>query len=158
MKKIISPLLEIGLLIFVVSTIVEIFITPIPYWIAIPLLVVAIVLIIVGGIDLKNKSVLIRVFIYIAMTFIVIFLEPKINNVFLGVLCVVLYLTVVMLLISWRTFNCIWVCDECETKFEISLWESIKRFSVFSLKNKLYHRQLYCNKCKRKTWCRCIFK
>jgi len=56
MKKTISPLLEIGLLIFVVNTIVQRFITPISYWIAIPLLVVAIVLIIVGGIKTKEKK------------------------------------------------------------------------------------------------------
>jgi len=53
MKKAISPLLGIGLLIFAVYTIVQRFITPISDWLAIPLLVVAIVLIIVGGLKTK---------------------------------------------------------------------------------------------------------
>jgi hypothetical protein len=56
MKKTISPLLGIGLLIFVVNTIVERFITPISDWIVIPMLVVAIVLIIVGGLKTKEKN------------------------------------------------------------------------------------------------------
>lgn len=56
MKKAISPLLKIGLLIFVVNTIVQRFITPISDWIAIPLYVVAIVLIIVGGLKAKEKK------------------------------------------------------------------------------------------------------
>jgi len=91
------------------------------------------------------------------MTFILIFLEPK-GNILLGILYLLLYLVATLGLISWRTFNCIWVCDECDEKFKISLWASIKSFSIFSLKNKLYHRQLYCNKCNKKTWCRCIFQ
>jgi hypothetical protein len=56
MKKTISPLLGIGLLIFVVNTIVERFITSISDWIVIPMLVVAIVLIIVGGLKTKEKN------------------------------------------------------------------------------------------------------
>ena len=55
-KKTISPLLKIGLLIFVVITIVQRFITPISDWIAIPLLIVAIVLIFVGGFKTKEKG------------------------------------------------------------------------------------------------------
>ena len=56
MKKTISPFLEIGLLIFVVNTIVQKFITPISDWIAIPLFVVAIVMIIIGGLKTKEKK------------------------------------------------------------------------------------------------------
>ena len=57
MKKTISPLLlGIGLLIFVVITIVQRFIKTISDWIAIPLLVVAIVLIIVGGLKIKERK------------------------------------------------------------------------------------------------------
>lgn len=56
MKKTISPLLGIGLFIFAVYTIVQRFITSISDWIAIPLLVVAIVLIIVGGLKTKEKK------------------------------------------------------------------------------------------------------
>lgn len=92
------------------------------------------------------------------MTFIMILLEPKINNGLIGILFLIFYLGVTLVLASWRTFNCIWVCDECDEKFKIVLWTSIKSFSVFSLKNKLYHRQLYCHKCKKKTWCRCVFE
>ena len=56
MKKTISPLLGIGLLIFVVYNIIERFIIPISDWLAIPLLVAAIVLIIVGGLKTKDKK------------------------------------------------------------------------------------------------------
>lgn len=56
MKKTISPLLQIGLLIFAVNMIVQRFITPISEWIAIPLLLVAIGLITVGGIKTKEKN------------------------------------------------------------------------------------------------------
>jgi len=56
MKKTISPLLGIGLLIFVMITTVQRFITPITDWIAILLLVVAIVLILVGGLKMKEKK------------------------------------------------------------------------------------------------------
>jgi len=107
---------------------------------------------------LKSKSGLIRVFIYIAMTFIMIYLEPKDINIVLEILYFLLYLMTTYVLFTWRTFNCIWICDECDVKFKISLWASIRSFSIFSLKNKLYHRQLYCHKCNKKTWCRCIFQ
>ena len=56
MKKTISPLLGIGLLLFVVIMIVQRFITPISDWITILLLMVAIVLIIVGGLKMKEKK------------------------------------------------------------------------------------------------------
>jgi hypothetical protein len=112
----------------------------------------------IGGIDLKSRSVLIRVCIYIAMTFILILLSPKVNNIWVGILFLLVYLAATLVLINWSTFNCIWVCDECNEKFKISLWTSIKSFSIFSFKNKLYHRQLYCHKCKKKIWCKCIFE
>jgi len=54
MKKTISPILGIGLLVFLAYTIVNRFITPLSDWIAIPVLLIAIALIIVGG--LKNKN------------------------------------------------------------------------------------------------------
>lgn len=56
MKKTISALFGIGLFMFVVITIVQRFITPVSNWIAIPLLVVAIFLIIVGGLKTKEKK------------------------------------------------------------------------------------------------------
>jgi len=56
MERKISPLLEIGLLIGIATTLVQRFITPISDWIAIPLLVVAIVLIIIGGLKAKDKK------------------------------------------------------------------------------------------------------
>jgi len=56
MKKTISPLLKMELLIFLVNTIVQRFIIPISDWIAISLLMVAIVLIIVGGLKTKEKK------------------------------------------------------------------------------------------------------
>jgi hypothetical protein len=57
MKKTISPMLGIGLLIFVAFTIIERFITPISDWLAIALLVVAIILITVGGLKMKKSTV-----------------------------------------------------------------------------------------------------
>ncbi|MBU3158883.1 hypothetical protein KPL37_03775 [Clostridium frigoris] len=107
---------------------------------------------------MKSRSVLIRVCIYIAMTFLLIFLEPKVSNVLLGSIYWLLYIVAIVVLVSWRTFNCIWVCDECGEKFKISFWASIKSFSIISIKNKLYHRKLYCHKCNKKTWCRCVFQ
>lgn len=50
MKKTTSPMLRIGLLIFIVLTIIERFIVSISDWVAIPILVVAIILIFAGGI------------------------------------------------------------------------------------------------------------
>lgn len=55
MKQTISPILGIGLLLFAVYLIVDRFITPIPNEVALPILVVAILLIIVGVIKTKNK-------------------------------------------------------------------------------------------------------
>lgn len=48
MNKTISPMSILGIIIFVMYTIVDRFITPISDWVAIPLLVVGIVLTIVG--------------------------------------------------------------------------------------------------------------
>jgi len=56
MERKISPVLEIGLLIGIATALVQRFITPISDWIAIPLLVVAIVLIIMGGLKAKDKK------------------------------------------------------------------------------------------------------
>jgi Flp pilus assembly protein protease CpaA len=56
MKRTISPLLGIGLLLFAVYTITDRFVTPISNWLAIPLLVIAIVLIMVGGLKSKEKN------------------------------------------------------------------------------------------------------
>ena len=56
MKKTISPLLGIGLLICAIYMVVEIFITTISIWIAIPVLVVAIVLLLIGGFKKKVKK------------------------------------------------------------------------------------------------------
>ena len=55
MKKTMSPLLIAGLLIFALYIITERFIVPIPNGMAIPLLIVDIVLIAVGGIKSKKK-------------------------------------------------------------------------------------------------------
>lgn len=55
-KKTISPILRIGLFIFIMLTIIERFIVSISDWVAIPLLVVAIILIIVGGLKEKDKT------------------------------------------------------------------------------------------------------
>ena len=49
MKKTVSPILGIGLIIFIILTIIERFIVSISDWVAIPLLVVAIIFIVVGG-------------------------------------------------------------------------------------------------------------
>ena len=54
MKKTLSPLLTVGLLIVVLLNLVNRFVTPLSDWVAIPLALLAIVLIIVGG--LKSKS------------------------------------------------------------------------------------------------------
>lgn len=56
MKKTISPILGIGLLIFAMYNIIIRFIMPISDWIGIPLLLVAIVLITVGGLKTKEKK------------------------------------------------------------------------------------------------------
>ena len=56
MKKTLSPLLSIGLLLYTGCVIIERFITPLSSWIAIPLLVVAIILIIIGGLKTKAKE------------------------------------------------------------------------------------------------------
>ncbi|MDF2685324.1 MAG: hypothetical protein K0S55_505 [Clostridia bacterium] len=56
MKRTISPLLGMGLLIFALLTIIERFIVPISNFIAIPLLIAAIVLIIIGGFKNNGKK------------------------------------------------------------------------------------------------------
>lgn len=54
MKRTTATTLRIGLFIFIAVTIVERFIMPISDWIAIPLIILAIILIIMGG--LKNEK------------------------------------------------------------------------------------------------------
>lgn len=54
MKKAISPILGIGLLVFAIQTIIDRFVTPVSDWIAIPILVVAIIFIIVGGLKTRE--------------------------------------------------------------------------------------------------------
>ncbi|PRR80951.1 hypothetical protein [Clostridium vincentii] len=56
MKKTISPLLVIGLLIVATHSIMDRFFTPMPNWLAIPLLVVAIILIVVGGLKSRKEK------------------------------------------------------------------------------------------------------
>ncbi len=56
MKKRISPMLGIGLLIYVAYTIIDRFIIRISDWLAIPLLLVGIVLIIAGGLKTKEEK------------------------------------------------------------------------------------------------------
>ncbi len=52
MKK---PLLGIGLLVFLAYSIIDRFITPLSDWIAIPMMLIAVVLIIIGG-GLKKET------------------------------------------------------------------------------------------------------
>jgi len=54
MKKIISPMMRVGILIVVAYIIIERFIIPIPDLIAIPLLLVSIILVVVGGFKMKK--------------------------------------------------------------------------------------------------------
>ena len=49
-----SPILKIGLLIFVAQITISRFIIPIPDWIGIPILVLAIVLIMMGGLKVRK--------------------------------------------------------------------------------------------------------
>ncbi|MDX9799393.1 MAG: hypothetical protein RBT05_11110 [Bacteroidales bacterium] len=56
MNKTISAPLGIGLLIFVLIMIVQRFFTPISDWIAIPLLIVGIILIIIGGLKTREEK------------------------------------------------------------------------------------------------------
>ncbi len=56
MKKTISPLIKIGLLINTAIIIIERFVTPISNWIAMPLLIAGIVLVIMGGLEDKKEK------------------------------------------------------------------------------------------------------
>lgn len=56
MKKTFSPMLSIGLIIVGTYTIIERFITPISDWLAIPLLVVAIIMIVIGALKTNEKK------------------------------------------------------------------------------------------------------
>lgn len=56
MKWTISPLLGTGVVIFVVVTVVERAIVHLPEWLAIPLLVIAVVLIMLGGLRPTRDS------------------------------------------------------------------------------------------------------
>lgn len=56
MKKTISPLLVMGLLIVAAYSTMERFFTPIPNWLAIPLLVVSIVLIVAGVLKPRKEK------------------------------------------------------------------------------------------------------
>lgn len=55
MKLTISPLLAAGLVIFVVLTVIDRVITPVPPGVMLPLLVVAVVLIVLGGLRPKRS-------------------------------------------------------------------------------------------------------
>lgn len=107
---------------------------------------------------MKHRTTQILVWIYFILTFIMYFFGLKIHNTLLKLFFLFLYLGALWLLISWRTINGIWVCDECKEGFKITLWDNIQSFSFFSLKNRLYYRFLYCPKSKKKTWCRCTFE
>lgn len=54
MKKTIAPLLGIGLLIFLAYIIANRFIVELSDWVAIPILLIAIILIVIGGLKSKN--------------------------------------------------------------------------------------------------------
>lgn len=56
MKRTFSPMLSIGLIIVGTYTIIERFITPISDWLAIPLLVVAIIMIVIGALKTNEKN------------------------------------------------------------------------------------------------------
>lgn len=56
MKKTISPMLGIGIIIWVTYIIVQRFITPISDWVAIPLLVISIVLTLTGVFKATGKK------------------------------------------------------------------------------------------------------
>ncbi|WP_268049421.1 hypothetical protein [Clostridium ganghwense] len=51
-----SPLLNIGLLMFVIYVLIDKFIAPLSDWIAIPALLIAIALIIIGRLRSKNDN------------------------------------------------------------------------------------------------------
>lgn len=56
MKWTISPLTGVGLVVFVVYTVVERLVVHLPDWLAIPALVIAVVLIILGGLRPTRDS------------------------------------------------------------------------------------------------------
>ncbi|MPW24690.1 hypothetical protein GC105_02630 [Alkalibaculum sp. M08DMB] len=56
MKKTISPLLKLGIIVSVIHTLTINFITPIPDFLSLTILMVAVALIIVGGIKSKYKD------------------------------------------------------------------------------------------------------
>lgn len=49
MKKTTSPILRIGLLMFIILSLTERFIIPVPDWLAIPILILAVALVLKGG-------------------------------------------------------------------------------------------------------------
>lgn len=98
----------------------------------------------------------IRLYIYIITLVIIAILMNIIKNPFLAVLCLLLYFIILWFLLSWKTFNAKWICDECNKNINISFLENMRSF--FSFKNKIYYRKLYCNRCKQKKWFRCILE
>ena len=54
-KKTVSPILIIGLLLYVAYSIIDRFITPLPDWIAIPVMLIAVVLIIIGVFKMRKQ-------------------------------------------------------------------------------------------------------
>ena len=54
-KKSVSPIWIIGLLLYVAYSITDRFITPLPDWIAIPVMLIAVVLIIVGVLKMGKR-------------------------------------------------------------------------------------------------------
>lgn len=54
MKMTVSPLLAVGLVLFVLYAVVDRVIVPIPDWLAFPMLILAVVLIVLGGLRARQ--------------------------------------------------------------------------------------------------------
>ena len=55
MKKTVSPIWIVGLLLYLAYSITDRFITPLPDWIAIPVILIAVVLIIIGVLKIRKR-------------------------------------------------------------------------------------------------------
>ena len=54
-KKTVSPILIIGMLLFVAYSVTDRFITPLSDWIAIPMMLIAVILMIIGVLKMRKR-------------------------------------------------------------------------------------------------------
>lgn len=101
---------------------------------------------------MKNKRYFIVAIILSIVSLTLLFIG-SIMNLLLAILSFFGFLIGIYMVMKWSTINYKWICDECKTSFDITLKQNI-----FSINAGVNYKRLYCPNCKKKTYCKGIFK